>query len=341
MKLRHVFLILCLTSLIQAEPKAPLAPEERTNGARTLAAVGSISRHLKTSVALILGEKDHPLATATWVGADGYFLAKASDTPLLEYSKIRYGDNQTAAIREIHRNVALDLVLAQAVGVTGVKHIGFDSKPQTTAYGQWLTSPAKAGQEIKIGVVSAQRRQIPGEGAAIGVRMDEKPIRGGGVRVVGIAEDSPAAVAGLRKDDVLLELAGEKLSQFQRVHEIIRQRHPGELLELKCRRGVVNLTLQVRLASRSKILQNWEGEDFANGGISIRTDNFPQVIQHEIPLSPLDMGSPLLDLAGNPLGINIARVDRVTTFALPAEIFWKEIQPLIEADRHPPKALKP
>jgi S1-C subfamily serine protease len=104
---------------------------------------------------------------------------------------------------------------------------------------------------------------------------------------------------------------------------------------------VVDLTLQVRLASRSKILQNWEGEDFANGGISIRTDNFPQVIQHDIPLSPLDMGSPLLDLAGNPLGINIARVDRVTTFALPAEIFWKEIQPLIEADRHPPKALKP
>ena len=84
MKLRHVFLILGLTSLIQAEPKAPLAPEERTNGTRTLAAVDGISRHLKTSVALILGDKNLPLASATWVGADGYFLAKASDTPLLE-----------------------------------------------------------------------------------------------------------------------------------------------------------------------------------------------------------------------------------------------------------------
>lgn len=341
MKSALLLILLLGLSPLHAAPRAPLAPAERTNGSNTLAAVDHVTRHLKATVALIIGEKDRPIATATWVGEDGYFLVKASDTPLLEKHQIRYGENQTAAIREIHRNAALDLVLAQAVGVSGVSPVLFDVKPQATTYGQWLTSPAKAGREIKIGVVSAQRRRIPGDGAAIGVRMDQKPIQGGGVRVEGIAEDSPAAVAGLRKDDVLLELAGEKLSQYQRVHEIIRQRQPGELIEVKCRRGVVNLTLQVRLASRTKILQNWEGEDFANGGISIRTDNFPQVIQHDIPLSPLDMGSPLLDLAGNPLGINIARVDRVTTFALPAEIFWKEIQPHLEADRHPPKALKP
>lgn len=328
-------------SFIQAEPRAPLTPAERTNGSQTLAAVDAISLHAKASVALIYNEKGRITTTATWVGSDGYFLTKASDAPMLGQATIRWGNKQSAPIREIYRAPAHDLVLAQAVSVSGVKPVTFDIKPRPIAYGQWLTSPVKGGKEIKIGVMSAQRRTIKGEGAAMGVRMDEKTNKGGGVRIVGIAEDSPAAAAGLRYDDVLIELAGEPLNEFKRVHEIIRNRQPGEQIEVKYRRENKILSAQVRLASRTKILQNWEGEDFANGGISIRTDNFSQVIQHDLPMHPLDMGSPLLDLEGHAIGINIARVDRVTTFALPAEIFWKEIQPILEADRHPPKALKP
>ena len=44
-------------------------------------------------------------------------------------------------------------------------------------------------------------------------------------------------------------------------------------------------------------------------------------------------------IALNSMGINIARVDRVTTFALPVEAFWSETQQWIHADRHPPKAV--
>ena len=51
------------------------------------------------------------------------------------------------------------------------------------------------------------------------------------------------------------------------------------------------------------------------------------------------MGGPLATLEGKVVGINIARVDRVTTFALPVEAFWTEAQLWIKADRHPPKAV--
>lgn len=341
MKPHHALFITLMLGYAHAGPRAPLTPDERTNGAQTLAAIDAIALQAKAGVALIVNDKDRILTTATWVGRDGYFLTKASDAPMLEKSRIRWGEKQSAAIREIHRSVIHDLVLAQAVGVTGVKAVTFDTKPRPVAYGQWLASPVKGGKEMKIGVMSAQRRQIRGDGAAIGVRMDETTTKGGGVRIVSIAEDSPAAAAGLRSDDVLIELAGEPLNEYKRVREIIHDRQPGEQIEVKYRRADKILSAQVRLASRTKILQNWEGEDFANGGISIRTDNFTQVIQHDLPMHPLDMGSPLLDLDGHVLGINIARVDRVTTFALPAEVFWKEFQPLIEADRHPPKAQKP
>ena len=51
------------------------------------------------------------------------------------------------------------------------------------------------------------------------------------------------------------------------------------------------------------------------------------------------MGGPVATLEGIVVGINIARVDRVTTFTLPVEAFWAEAQQWIKADRHPPKAV--
>jgi serine protease Do len=57
------------------------------------------------------------------------------------------------------------------------------------------------------------------------------------------------------------------------------------------------------------------------------------VLQHDLPLKPRDMGSPLLDLNGNCIGLNIARVDRVTTFALPADSFVKEVELWISQDQ--------
>ena len=41
------------------------------------------------------------------------------------------------------------------------------------------------------------------------------------------------------------------------------------------------------------------------------------IIQHDVSLPPTAMGGAVLDLDGNALGINVARVDRVTTYAIP------------------------
>jgi S1-C subfamily serine protease len=158
------------------------------------------------------------------------------------------------------------------------------------------------------------------------------------VRIIGIATDSPAEAAGLQAEDVILSIADEPVVQFKRVHEIVNKRQPGEYVEVRYLRGGKEESCRVRLASRTKVIQNWEGEDFANGGISLRTDSFPDALQHDIPLAPSDMGGPLATFDGKVVGINIARVDRVTTFALPVESFWTEIQQWINADRHPPKA---
>lgn len=338
--LRHsaVFLLLSPFFAFADTPRPTLPPEQRTNGRQTLAAVTQLKPLTLECAARIESVLGRPICTATIVGAEGYVLTKASEVPDLDKVRVHFADGRSAALREVHREVKFDLVLAQAVGVTGLRTVSFGAA-RPLALGQWLCSTADAGMEPRIGIVSAQRRRIPGTGAALGIRMDEKtPKEVKGVRIIGIASESPAEIAGLQENDVLLKIAGEAVAQYRRVHELVNKRQPGEIIEVRYLRENKEETCRVRLASRTKVLQNWEGEDFANGGISLRSDNFPDVLQHDVPLFPADMGGPVATLEGKVVGINIARVDRVTTFALPVEAFWPEVQKWMQADRHPPKA---
>lgn len=339
--LRHsAFLVLLIPLLIRADPpRLPLPQEDRTNGKHTLAAVERLKPLTIACAARIESPLGRTICTATIVGEDGYVLIKASEVPELHKTRIKFSDGRTADLREVHRETRLDLVLAQAVGITGLRAVSFGGA-HSLGLGQWLCSVADAGKETRIGIVSAKFRRIPGEGAAMGIRMDVKASKDGkGVRIVGIASESPAEAAGLQEDDILITIAGEKVAALDRVYDIVKKRQPGEIIDIRYLRKDKEESCRVRLASRSKVLNNWEGEDFANGGISLRSDNFPEVLQHDIPLLPADMGGPVATLEGKVVGINIARVDRVTTFALPVEAFWTEAQLWIKADRHPPKAV--
>lgn len=339
--LRYTGVVCLLAALaeapdLRAELKTPLTEEQMTNGQETLAALADLQDRTARHSALLFNEKDHAVITVTWVGEEGYFLTKASEVPKLDKLKIKSGST-SALVREVRRDVSQDLLLGQAVGLEKMPALDFVSS-KNLSFGQWIASPTCA-KNLKIGVVSARRRTIKGMGAAIGIRMDDLTKTGiTGVHVVGVAEQSPAEAAGLKSGDFLLELDGQKLRDFRRVNELISKRQPGDEITLLVLRGKIQRSLKVRLASRTKVLANWGGEDFANGGISIRTDNFPAVLQHDMPLVPADMGGPVFDLNGQAIGLNIARVDRVTTFALPGETFWPRVQQWLEADRHPPKA---
>jgi serine protease Do len=284
--------LLCPLCLLADPPRPTLPLEQRTNGKHTLAAVEKLKPLTIACSARIESPLGRTICTATIVGEDGYVLIKASEVPELHKTRIKFSNGRTADLREVHRETRLDLVLAQAVGVTGLRAVAFGAA-RPLALGQWLCSVADAGKETRIGIVSAKFRRIPGTGAALGIRMDEKSAKDGkGVRIIGIASESPAEAAGLQEDDVIINIAGEKVAEFRRVHDIVNKRQPGEVIDVRYIRKDKEETCRVRLASRTKVLQNWEGEDFANGGISLRSDNFPEVLQHDIPLLPSDMGGP-------------------------------------------------
>jgi len=277
-------------------------------------------------------------ATGVIVTPDGYFLTKASEVPKLAGSSFFLPDGKPARVREVRRDSRTDVLLLQCSGVNGLAAVKW-SESKSLAPGQWLLAPRQGGREdARLGVMSARRREIKGGSAAIGIRMADQDSPEG-VRIIGVAEDSPAAAAGLKENDRLISIAGEAVKKYTVAHELISSREPGDEIEIEYKRGGKLTKCSVRLASRNRVLSNWTGEDYANGGISIRTDNFPEIIQHDIPLGPADMGGPVFNLLGQAVALNIARVDRVTTFALPMEVFWPGVQQWIEDDRHPPKAV--
>lgn len=349
-------LLLALASVATAESRleklpGSLLPLPLVNGPDVRRALQDLSRETLPSSGWLEDQKGHALAAVTFVGKEGYFISKASEILHLNDCRLRpRPSDDTWSVREVRRDVKLDLVLGQAISAD---HLPVPVTPVTWApsvsatLGHWLVSPALTALEegvegvpnfdLRLGVLSASRRPIPGLGAALGI--SGKPSEGG-LQINGIAEESPAALAGLREDDLLVSVDGQRASSIPEVNVIIQKHQIGDEVEIKLKRQGKEIRKSVRLASRSRIVANWEGDDYANGGISIRTDDFPEILQHDLPLFPHDMGGPVFDLQGRAIAVNIARADRITTFALPMERFRDTLEKWLEADRHPPAAQK-
>ena len=142
---------------------------------------------------------------------------------------------------------------------------------------------------------------------------------------------SAGAAAGLKNGDVLTSVEGQKVTSREKVIELVGANDPGEVVDIHVKRGERMLSFPVTLGHRSVAFKMLDRNAKMSGPVSKRKDNFPMIIQHDVSLPPTAMGGPVLDLNGKALGINVARVDRVTTYALPAkfvrEIFEKLRQP--------------
>ena len=68
-----------------------------------------------------------------------------------------------------------------------------------------------------------------------------------GLRVVSVTPDSPAAQAGLATDDLVLEIAGSKVSQRSELAEILRDNKPGSKIKIKLTRGEETQEIEVEL----------------------------------------------------------------------------------------------
>ena len=80
--------------------------------------------------------------------------------------------------------------------------------------------------------------------AYLGVRADAE------AKVLTVAPDSPAAKAGLKIDDVILQVDGKKITSFEELGQVLRGKRPGNQIAVHVRRGDATQVLNVTLGKR-------------------------------------------------------------------------------------------
>ena len=112
--------------------------------------------------------------------------------------------------------------------------------------------------------------------------------------------------------------------------KIVGKKDPGDVVVIKVVRKEEEKAFQVTLGHRSVTFDLFNRNMQMSGPVSKRKDNFPLILQHDLPLPKEAMGGPIFDLRGDCIGINIARVDRVTTFTLPAKIVFPVVEDFLK-----------
>ena len=249
------------------------------------------------------------------VSEDGWVLTKDTETKKGDIT-VEVNKKKIPATL-VQRFPKRDLALYQ-VKSDNLTAIEWASSDDVLPLGSLLTASGPEEDPLGIGVVSVLSRAMA-EIGFLGVQMEDAE---DGVKIVMTVPDGPAQKAGLKKDDIILELNGKKAGASHEFGTMVRAVKAGEEIELKVRTGEEERKVKVTLVARASAQRGGPGGPM-NGPMSKRLSGFPEALQHDIPLSPALCGGPLLDLDGLTVGINVSRAGRVKTYAVPVWDVWE------------------
>jgi len=135
---------------------------------------------------------------------------------------------------------------------------------------------------------------------------------------------SPASVAELEVGDELNSFNGKPVSKMEDLSLEISKHRPDDTLSLQLVRSGVSYNKQIVLKPR-RLNERHIAYRFTDGR-SERRDGFKSVLVHDGKLKPAECGGPLYDIDGNFYGINIARVSRTSSLAIPAATLSKFVK---------------
>lgn len=274
------------------------------------------------------------IAVGTIVDSTGLILTKASELkgPL----ECQLSDGRKYSAQVVGIDQTTDLALLK-VSTSNPLHAAQLLPQEPPPVGRWLASVALDPDPISLGIVSVASRQVKASQGRMGIRV-EQPTSGTGARINQITSGSPAENADLFINDVIIKMDEIEIVAPGDVFAFMTDKEPGDQITLLVMRGGKEMTFRLILADESSMdIQGQENpqERMGISDLSKRRQNFPAAFQHDSPLSAAQCGSPLVDLDGQIVGINIARQGRVSTLALPLSTVLPAIERLKSGELAP------
>lgn len=186
--------------------------------------------------------------------------------------------------------------------------------------GTWVVvngATSRTKRRVLAGIISAQAREIPKDGVVgLGLVLEKVKDK---LQVKDLSKGSGADLAGVKVDDIIVNLEQKKVAELKDIAEILAGKKAGDEVKLTVKRAGKDLELTVKLAILAGSEKPMDRNDQMSGDFSKRRSNFPRVIQHDILANSNTMGGPVLNMKGQVVGMNIARANRCETYAIPVE----------------------
>jgi len=302
---------------------------------RILSLFGEAVAAVNDSVVRVLSDNKE-VALGTVVTPDGNVLTKGSDLKGELLCVLRDGTKHKAFHVGYHKESDLALIKMDAEGLKPIRFLGDDP----AALGNWVAAVGINSDALAVGVVSVKARKLTGDQAfvenanrgVLGIVM--RPETTDGVVIDRFGDSSTGRKAGLRKGDVVVEVAGKPVTTGESLKSILENYAAGDVVSVRVNRDDKELSFKVTLGSLSDTEQG-AMQNVLGGPLSGRRTGFPSVLQHDTVLKPTDCGGPLIDLDGKVLGINIARAGRVETWAIPGNVVRPILNDLLAGKYEP------
>jgi serine protease Do len=255
------------------------------------------------------------LAWGTVVSLDKnnkYVISKSSIVGDHPQIKLKDGDVLQATV--IARDIDQDLVLLKATGLKDAVFLepAFKDTLSINDEGRFLIS-ALFTDSIRVGVLGNIRVNVPAFSKGfLDIKFAEIKQR---VKVTYF--DQPAsAVYGLQIGDVIDSLNGVKVNSAKELPQSIFNLTPGNYAVFSIVRDGKPMAL-LQVIDKAAKINNKHLADYFEGGASLRSDVFKSVFVHDSCIRPEECGGPVFDTKGNFQGINISRLSRVNSLAVP------------------------
>ncbi|MDX1963899.1 MAG: PDZ domain-containing protein [Pirellulales bacterium] len=276
---------------------------------------------------------NEPATLGLIVNADGQILTKASQLKGHITCQVAGGKKYPLTVLGVLREHDLALGKIDAPNLAPADW----RKAETPPLGNFLITPDGNGDVVALGVVSVAPRKISAPSGILGILLGQTDR---GPKIERVLEGSAAEQAGLLVNDVILQVNEWEVKSRESMIELIGNFRPGEKLSLKILRNGTKLEIGATLGRpetgrpvTARGFRRTEDERLA-GDLSERRGGFAQALQHDTVLRPYQCGGPVVDLDGKVAGINIARADRVASYALPANVVQEALREL-QTGKHP------